>query len=127
MKKHILIKLACLVLAALLIFSGCRSKKVQGEINDISSTQSVTLPSSSEQSSTLPSSSKAEVTSKKPTSSKPVSSLAPSSKPVSSMPVVTEKTDEMRAVWFTYIELDNILRKKTAAQFKTILTPLILR
>ena len=119
MKKHILVKLACFVLAALLIFAGCRSKKVQGEITDTSSTQSIIMPSSSEQSSTQPSSSKAEVTSKKPVSSKPVSSLAPSSKPVSSTPVVIEKTDEMRAVWFTYIELDNILRKKTAAQFKT--------
>lgn len=125
MKKQILIQSACLVLTVILLLAGCRSQKTQQDsVIDTSSMQSVVLPSSSEQSisseqsSTLQSSSQTVGSSKKPTSSASASSMSSSSKPVSSTPVVTEKTDEMRAMWFTYIELDSVLRNKTAQQFK---------
>lgn len=118
MKKDI-IKTICLVLISILLFVGCRSKAVQSDPVDASSTQSITeikpssqieAPSSSSQvqSSSLPS------PSKEPGTSKPSSSAKPST----TAPTVTTKTDEMRAVWFTYIEFDSILRNKTKAQFK---------
>ncbi len=118
MKKDVIVKVVCFTLIATFLFVGCRSKKAQSNVVDTSSLQSVIIlssqietPSSSfeaQSSSSLPSSSK------KPSVSKPSSSQKPST----SVPNVAEKSDEMRAVWFTYIELDSILRKKTAAQFK---------
>lgn len=127
MKKHIFIKTACLILTAALLLAGCRSQKTQQDsVIDTSSMESFTeipssssQPVSSEQSSMVQQSSNAAVTSSKPVSSSTQSSsVQSSSAQSSSTPTVADTSDEMRAIWFTYIELDSILRNKTAQQFK---------